>query len=380
MRTLPARAATTAVVVSVLLVRRSRGLVPSSSAFFRAARTLNYSPQTTRSMDATKPGESRGSPPPPALSAALGAAVTIPPEARSAVPGSKEIEEQRRPMRNPIGPNSRVLIVGGNRGIGLEFVRQCADRGALVVATHRGIDVPPELSDVIDMYEGRVSALTMDVSDADSVERAASELKSRDGDDDDGGDDCVLPLTHVIHSAGTYPTTGTSFDGTARGTRASAPPVTADIMIETFQVNAVGPLIVAQAFVPLMGRREGGRSVDGDDDDDDDDGNGRVIPLPVLAVLSSKVGSVHDNGSGGAYAYRASKSALNCICKSLSVDLAGQVSMVLLHPGYVRTEMTGMNGLIDADESVEGMLRAVESTDSTVGFRWVDYKAELIPW
>jgi len=62
------------------------------------------------------------------------------------------------------------------------------------------------------------------------------------------------------------------------------------------------------------------------------------------------------------------------------VDLAGNVSVVLLHPGYVRTDMTDGKGLIDCDESVSGMLRAVESTDATVGFRFVDFKACLIPW
>ena len=102
--------------------------------------------------------------------------------------------------------------------------------------------------------------------------------------------------------------------------------------------------------------------------------------LPVLAFVSSKVGSVDDNGSGGAYAYRSSKSALNQVAKSLSIDLAGQASVLLLHPGYVRTDMTGGKGLIDTEESVGGMLKAIEATDSSVGFRFVDYKACLIPW
>ena len=101
--------------------------------------------------------------------------------------------------------------------------------------------------------------------------------------------------------------------------------------------------------------------------------------------MSSKVGSVIDNGSGGAYAYayRSSKSALNSIAKSLSsVDLANEARVMLLHLGYVRTDMTGgKEGFIDAKESMGGMLNAIEATDATTpGFRFVDYKACLIPW
>jgi NAD(P)-dependent dehydrogenase (short-subunit alcohol dehydrogenase family) len=92
------------------------------------------------------------------------------------------------------------------------------------------------------------------------------------------------------------------------------------------------------------------------------------------------VGSVDDNMSGGAYAYRASKSALNIITKSLFCDLAGSVAVLLLHPGYVRTDMTGGQGLIDVDESVSGMLKAIEATDGSSPFRWVDFKACRIPW
>ena len=68
------------------------------------------------------------------------------------------------------------------------------------------------------------------------------------------------------------------------------------------------------------------------------------------------------------------------IAKSLSVDLAGLANVVLLHPGYVRTDMTGGNGLIGTSESAAGMLRAIEATDSSSDFRWVDYKAEVVPW
>ena len=96
--------------------------------------------------------------------------------------------------------------------------------------------------------------------------------------------------------------------------------------------------------------------------------------------MSSKVGSIDDNGSGGSYIYRASKSAINQVAKSLSIDLQFKARFVLLHPGYVKTDMTGGAGLIDTRTSVQGLLKAIEATNNDTPFRFVDYKADLIPW
>jgi len=131
--------------------------------------------------------------------------------------------------------------------------------------------------------------------------------------------------------------------------------------MKTFEINSIAPMLVAQSFVPLLGKRS-------------------ESLFPVIAFVSSKVGSVDDNGSGGAYAYRSSKSALNTVAKSLSIDLGDEARVVLLHPGWVRTDMTNGNGLIDADASVLGLLKAVEATDASTPFRFVDYKACQIPW
>jgi len=132
-------------------------------------------------------------------------------------------------------------------------------------------------------------------------------------------------------------------------------------MVDVFQVNAVGPLLAVQAFYPLLAAT-------------------RPDWVPVIGVLSSKVGSIEDNGTGGWYAYRASKAALNIIFRSLHVDMAGRAAVALLHPGYVRTKMTGFMGFIDPPDSVAGMIKALEATGPKTGFRWVDYKAEIIPY
>ena len=272
-------------------------------------------------------------------------------------PGTSPIESQEK--RNPIDETCTVLIIGATRGIGLEFVKQCIQRGAAVIGTYRS-DIPDALQQIANEHPKSMFCLQMDVSDEDSIQNAAKECKAMMEEHPDMLKVSKGGLTHIIHSAGIY-LPGTSFDGTARGPRKGAPVVTKEVMMKTFEVNTIAPLLVAQNFVPLLSKRSD-------------------TLLPVISFLTSKVGSIDDNGSGGAYAYRSSKSALNNIAKSLSIDLSGEASVTLLHPGYVRTDMTSGNGLIDVDESVGGMLKAIEATDATVGFRFVDYKACLIPW
>lgn len=264
-------------------------------------------------------------------------------------PGTSPVEDQKKV--NPINSSCIVLVVGANRGIGLEFVKQCLQRGATVIASHRLEEVPASIQNLQSEYpEDRLHPLQIDLTSESSIENAASTYKSME----------LRSLTHIIHNAGMY-LPGTSFDGTARGPRDAVPKVTKEVLQKTYEINTIAPLLIAQNFVPLMGKRSD-------------------VLYPVLTMLSSKVGSVDDNGSGGAYAYRSSKSALNNIAKSLSIDLGDEVRVALLHPGYVRTDMTNGNGLIDTSESVEGMLDAVEATDASTGFRFVDYKACLIPW
>ena len=335
----------------------SRPLVPTSHASAMETETI----QQQRQYTVTK------------LSASVddvGTAGTDFPKAVSVSPGESPVEEQN--TLNPIDESCTILVVGSNRGIGIEFVKQCLDKGATVIATHRSKDVPASLSKIskVGTYSSedenndndndndtdndnadKLHTIQMDLEDEASIAEAARDLQSRKN---------IQPLTHIIHNAGIY-LPGTSFDGSARSNRAAAPKVTKEIMMKSFEINSIAPLLVAQSFVPLLGKRS-------------------ETLFPVIAFVTSKVGSVDDNGSGGAYAYRSSKSALNMMAKSLSVDLGDEARVVLLHPGWVRTDMTNGNGLIDTDVSVSGMLKAVEATDASTAFRFVDYKACQIPW
>ena len=272
------------------------------------------------------------------------------PKAISIHPGTSQPEDQ--PKLNPINASCNVLIVGATRGIGLEFVKQCLSKGATVIGTHRSEEVSSELQALQTEFPDSFHCLQMDVSSEISIRDASASLALKSKD--------FGPLSHIIHNAGIY-LSETSFDGKSRGPRPAAPAVTKEALLKTFEINTIAPLLVAQHFVPLMGKRD-------------------KLLYPVLAFMSSKVGSIDDNGSGGAYAYRSSKSALNNIAKSISYDLADEIRVVLLHPGYVRTAMTSGKGFIDVDESASGLLNAIEATDANQGFRFVDYKACLIPW
>lgn len=247
----------------------------------------------------------------------------------SAMPGVKTVEEQ--PVRSAVNAASVVLIVGASRGIGLEFVAQCAQKGGKVYGTYRGSAVPAGLAALAKAHADKVVPVSMEVTDSASIKKAVGAMPD------------AADITHVVHNAGI-------------GTFDSLNKVTEDIMMKTFRVNTVGVVLVAQVLAGVLKKH------------------------PVYGVLSSKAGSIDDNGSGGMYAYRASKAAANMVVKSLAVDLGHAISFVILHPGYVRTDMTGGGGNIDCDESVAGMMKAMEATDKTIGLRFVDYKAELIPW
>lgn len=133
-------------------------------------------------------------------------------------------------------------------------------------------------------------------------------------------------------------------------------------MLHTFAINTVGPTLVVQQLLKngLLGG-EGSPSLVGN--------------------VTSKVGSVDDNSGGRGYAYRASKSAINIVTKSMSIDLKPHnVTCVLLHPGWVRTAMTEGRGLIDPDESARGLISVMEGAAGPINGLWYDYKLEPIPW
>lgn len=137
-------------------------------------------------------------------------------------------------------------------------------------------------------------------------------------------------------------------------------------MIENYKINAVGPFIITRYFVPLL-RKATTRN---------------TASRPIVVNITSKMGSLDDNTSGGHYAYRASKTALNMVTKSLSVDLEKiGIRALAIHPGWVRTALGGPNGLIDPAESITNIIRVINDvrTGANKGL-FLNYTGSEIKW
>lgn len=129
--------------------------------------------------------------------------------------------------------------------------------------------------------------------------------------------------------------------------------------IKTFQVNSIAPLKMSESFVEniSLGKNK------------------------VIACLSSKMGSMDDNTSGGSYIYRSTKAALNAIVKSMSVDLYDKgIKCVALHPGWVKTDMGGPNAEISTRESVAKIFNMLLSLKMEDSGRFIDIDGTDIPW
>ena len=220
-----------------------------------------------------------------------------------------------------------VLITGTNRGIGLELCRQLSAKGMHVIATCR--HASRELKDLnVEIIE------EVEVSEPTSLAKLADTLKGRN-------------IDWVINNAGIAGGIGLGdIDDAA-----------VDSFIRMYRVNSLGPLLVTQALLPNL--HEGSK----------------------VGIITSRMGSIDDNDSGGSYAYRMSKAAVNAAGKSLSVDLKPKgIAVAILHPGWVRTDMTGHGGLIDPDESASGLIKRMEelTLDTSGGF-W-HTNGERLPW
>ncbi len=219
---------------------------------------------------------------------------------------------------------ARIVITGANRGIGLELAKLYKSRGDEVVVACR--QSSPELDKLgLDVHEG--VELT---NDASVTAFAALTGKAR--------------VDVLINNAGLL--TSETLDD-----------LDFDRMVRQYEVNALAPLRMTKALLAHMGAGS------------------------KVAILSSRVGSMTDNGSGGNYGYRMSKAAVNMAGVNLAHDLKPLgIAVVLLHPGYVRTGMTGGNGYIDADEAARGLIARIDETtlENTAKF-WHAEGYEL-PW
>ena len=218
---------------------------------------------------------------------------------------------------------STVLITGCNRGIGLELARQLHERGDDVIGACRSAS--DELRALgIRVIEG------IDVGDGESV----STLKEQLGD---------TPLDVLVNNAGIL-------------RRDSFGEIDYDTMLEQYQVNTLGPLRVSEALAANL--RQGSK----------------------VAIVTSRVGSIADNGSGGNWGYRASKAAVNMVGMNLMHEFKPRgIAVALLHPGLVATDMTGHHGISPADSAAGLIARIDELSIENTGTFWHAEGYEL-PW
>ncbi len=236
----------------------------------------------------------------------------------------------------------RIVVTGASRGIGLELVRQHAARGDVVLATCRRPDAAPALAAIGAAHPGAVRVDRLDLDDPGSIAAAAAAAARWPG-----------AVDLLWSNAGVYPgMPGTSLSEGLAGS------LTREDGLAILATNAVGPILAAQAFLPLL----------------------RLGDRPRIAALSSGYGSVSQN-QGTPYWYGASKAALNMLHRSLAFDPAARGVVVLsLSPGWVRTDMGGPGATTRVEDSVEGMMRVVDGATAAQNGQFLDWRGRSVAW
>ncbi|MEZ4259135.1 MAG: SDR family oxidoreductase [Polyangiaceae bacterium] len=233
---------------------------------------------------------------------------------------------------------AKVLVTGSNKGIGLELVKQLKARGDEVIAVCR--QSSPELDAL------GVEVITeVDQGDDASVARFAAKMKGKKLD-------VVINNAAIGEFGGVATLKADTYVDGGIGTALDVASIQ-----RQFNVNSVGPLRITQALLPCLSK--GGK----------------------VAFVSSRAGSIGDNGSGGLYGYRMSKAALNMAAVSLTRDLAPEgISVAILHPGFIRTGMTKGAGNDDPPVAAKGLIARIdELTPETSGTFW-HANGEKLPW
>jgi NAD(P)-dependent dehydrogenase (short-subunit alcohol dehydrogenase family) len=224
-----------------------------------------------------------------------------------------------------------VFITGANRGIGLELVRQYAAAAWRVIATCRN---PIGLGELAKLH-GEIEVHGLEVTDATQATALAKEL--------DG-----TAIDVLINNAGVYGPNKYSLDE-----------VDEDAWVQTLRVNVMAPLRISNLFTPHVA----------------------ASTQRKIITVTSKMGSIGDNASGGVYIYRSSKSAVNAVMRSLSHEVRDQgIIVTLLHPGWVKTDMGGPNALISVEESVTGMRGVIANLNREQSGSFLNYDGTEIPW
>ena len=229
-----------------------------------------------------------------------------------------------------------TLITGANRGIGLEFARQYAEDGWHILACCRHPDKSNALKELAAQYPELIKIHPLDVADHAQIECLTHTLSKES-------------IDLLINNAGINPVSDASgFGHTDYAEWMSA-----------FSINTMAPLKMAETFARQIASSK----------------------QKTIITITSLMGSIADNSSGGSYLYRTSKVAANMLVKSLAIDLRQQgIIAVALHPGWVKTDMGGPNAMISATQSVTGMRQVISSLTVAGSGKFFDYDGNVLPW
>ena len=221
-----------------------------------------------------------------------------------------------------------IVITGTSRGIGLELTREALTRGHKVLAVARQPGDSEGLSHLKSQYPAQLLTAAVELTDPECGDKVAAAIHD------------WRSVDRLINNAGVY----------AKGEAV-------EDFLKSFHVNSVVPFLITKA---LLGKLRQGQS-------------------PKVVQITSLMGSIADNTSGGSYAYRASKAALNMINKGLAVE-NNWLTTVVMHPGWVKTAMGGAGAPMEASQSAHGLWAVIEGLKEKNSGHFYDFQGRELPW
>lgn len=221
-----------------------------------------------------------------------------------------------------------IVVTGASRGIGLELTRLALGQGNKVLAVARKPTESDGLKALKKEFGSDLSSVAADLSDLSASDLVATELKNW------GHVDVLINNAGILRQG-----------------------IAMEDFLESYKVNSVAPFLMVKALAPWL----------------------KKSPNAKAASITSLMGSISDNKSGSYYAYRSSKSALNMLNKSLSIDFDWLTALVI-HPGWVKTEMGGAGAPVDPIDSAKGIWKVIDRSGPTESGRFFNYTGKELPW
>ena len=228
------------------------------------------------------------------------------------------------------------VITGTSRGIGLEITKQVLKLGHMVYALSRS---PKNSAELLELKEKNPDKLLLFSVDVNSEEQVSSFVK------DLGNLDSQSPIDVLINNAGIF------------GKDGHFEKLSFEELTKTLITNALGPMRMTKALLPHL----------------------KKAKAPKVIHITSLMGSIAQNEIGGFYGYRMSKTALNMFHKSFSIDFPAIISLAL-HPGWVKTDMGGVEAPTTVTESVRGLLSVIEKATLKESGKFLDFEGKDVPW